>query len=85
MSNSRRSGCHAGRIARAVFDALARQNLITPAGSIETKGPQTFVRLDGAFDDLAKIRDLPIVANGKTLPLSAIANVERGYEDPACS
>ncbi|MDR6511973.1 multidrug efflux pump subunit AcrB [Novosphingobium capsulatum] len=68
---------------RAVFDALARQNLITPAGSVETKGPQTFVRLDGAFDDLAKIRDLPIVANGKTLPLSAIATVERGYEDPA--
>ncbi|NMN05052.1 MULTISPECIES: efflux RND transporter permease subunit [unclassified Novosphingobium] len=72
-----------GVSARAVFDALNRQNLVTPAGSVETKGQQMFVRLDGAFDDLAKIRDLPIVANGKTLPLSAIAKVERGYEDPA--
>jgi multidrug efflux pump subunit AcrB len=68
---------------RAIFDALAKQNLITPAGSIETKGQQVVVRLDGAFDDLSKIRDLPIVANGNTLRLSEIAKVERGYEDPA--
>lgn len=68
---------------RAIFDALAKQNLITPAGSIETKGQQVVVRLDGAFDDLAKIREVPIVAGGTTLRLSDVAKVERGYEDPA--
>ncbi len=68
---------------RDIFAALSSQNLITPAGSIETKGQQVVVRLDGAFDDLSKIRDLPIVANGNTLRLSEIAKVERGYEDPA--
>ncbi len=68
---------------RDIFTTLSRQNLITPAGSIETKGQQVVVRLDGAFDDLSKIRDLPIVANGNTLRLSEIAKVERGYEDPA--
>lgn len=68
---------------RAIFDALAQQNLITPAGSIETRGPQVQVRLDGAFDDLSKIRDVPVVANGNTLRLSQIAKVERGYEDPS--
>jgi multidrug efflux pump subunit AcrB len=68
---------------RAIFDALGKQNLITPAGSIETKGPSVVVRLDGAFDDLSKIRNLPIVANGNTLRLSEVAKVERGYEDPA--
>ncbi len=68
---------------RDIFTALSRQNLITPAGSIETKGRQVVVRLDGAFDDLSKIRHLPIVANGNTLRLSEIAKVERGYEDPA--
>lgn len=68
---------------RAIFDALAGQNLITPAGSIDTKGPQVVVRLDGAFDDLSRIRSLPIVANGSTLRLSDIATVKRGYEDPA--
>lgn len=68
---------------RAIFDALAKQNLMTPAGSIESKAQQVVVRLDGAFDDLSKIRDLPIIANDRTLRLSDIAKVERGYEDPA--
>ncbi|MFF7400043.1 efflux RND transporter permease subunit [Achromobacter sp. NPDC008082] len=66
-----------------VFAALNSQNALTPAGSVETKGPQIFIRLDGAFDELQKIRDTPVMANGRTLKLSDIANVERGYEDPA--
>ncbi len=68
---------------RDIFGALAKQNLVTPAGSIETKGQQVAIRLDGAFDDLSKIRDLPIIVNGNSLRLSEIAKVERGYEDPA--
>ena len=68
---------------RAIFAALAQQNLVTPAGAIEANGPQVQVRIDGAFDDLEKIRDLPVVANGKTLRLADVAEVRRGYEDPA--
>lgn len=52
------------------------------AGAIETRGAQIFIRLDGAFDELQKIRDTPLVAQGKTLTLSDVATVERGYEDP---
>ena len=66
-----------------IFAALNSQNLLTPAGSIDTQGPQVFVRLDGAFDKLQQIRDTPIVAQGRTLKLSDIATVKRGYEDPA--
>ena len=65
-----------------VFAALAKQNAITPAGSIDTSGPQVFMRLDGALDDLQKIRDTPIASGGRSLKLSDIATVERGYEDP---
>jgi multidrug efflux pump subunit AcrB len=68
---------------RAILSALAQQNLVTPAGAIEANGPQVQVRIDGAFDDLEKIRALPIVANGQTLRLADIAEVRRGYEDPA--
>ena len=68
---------------RAIFAALAQQNMITPAGAIEANGPQVQVRLDGAFDDLEKIGSLPIVAQGRTFPLSDVAAVRRGYEDPA--
>ncbi|QOL14152.1 efflux RND transporter permease subunit [Dickeya dianthicola] len=66
-----------------IFAALNNQNVLTPAGSIETKGPQVFVRVDGAFDNLEKIRQTPIVAQGRTLKLSDVATVERGYEDPS--
>ncbi|RMN27013.1 AcrB/AcrD/AcrF protein [Pseudomonas coronafaciens pv. zizaniae] len=66
-----------------VFTALNNQNALTAAGSVETRGPQVFIRLDGAFDELQKIRDTPIVAQGRTLKLSDIATVKRGYEDPA--
>lgn len=66
-----------------VFAALNSQNVLTPAGSIETKGPQVFLRVDGAFDNLDKIRQTPVAAQGRTLKLSDVATVERGYEDPA--
>lgn len=65
-----------------IFTALNSQNALAAAGSIETRGAQIFIRLDGAFDELQKIRDTPFVAQGKTLRLSDVATVERGYEDP---
>ncbi|HDR2375375.1 TPA: efflux RND transporter permease subunit [Enterobacter asburiae] len=65
-----------------IFSALNSQNALAAAGSIETRGAQIFIRLDGAFDELQKIRDTPFVAQGKTLKLSDVATVERGYEDP---
>ena len=66
-----------------VFAALNNQNALSPAGSVETSGPQVFIRLDGAFDTLQKIRDTPVIAQGRTLKLSDVATVKRGYEDPA--
>ncbi|WP_119303693.1 efflux RND transporter permease subunit [Dongia deserti] len=72
-----------GISAREIFEGLRRQNVVTPAGSIDTHGPQVFIRVDGAYDDLQKIADTPIVAAGRTLKLSDIAQVRRGYDDPA--
>ncbi len=68
---------------RDLFAALNGRNVMTPAGSIEAKGPQVFIRLDGAIDDLAAIRNTPVAAQGRTLKLGDIAEVKRGYEDPA--
>lgn len=69
--------------AQDVFAALNGQNALSPAGSVETRGPQVFIRLDGALDALQKIRDTPVAAQGRTLALSDIATVRRGQEDPA--
>ncbi len=66
-----------------IFSALNNQNALTPAGSIDTKGTKVFIRIEGAFDQLQKIRDTPISAKGRILKLSDVATVERGYEDPS--
>lgn len=68
---------------RDLFSALNDRNLVTPAGAIETQGPQVLIRLDGAIDSLETIKETPIVVGGRTLKLGDIADVKRGYEDPA--
>src|SRR5713226_1269614 len=72
-----------GVSARDIFDALVSENVVTPSGSIDTRNQQVFIRLDGPFDDLQKIRDTPITAGRRSFRLSEVADVERGYEDPA--
>ncbi|SEG72642.1 efflux RND transporter permease subunit [Bosea lathyri] len=71
-----------GVSAQDIITALQRQNTVTPAGSIDTSGPQMFIRVDGAYQGLKTIADTPIVAAGRTLKLSDIADVRRGYQDP---
>src|SRR5205809_6311347 len=71
-----------GVSAQDIVAALQRQNTVTRAGSIDTQGPQVFIRLNGAYDSVQSIANTPIVAAGRTLKLSDIAEVRRGYEDP---
>lgn len=72
-----------GVSAQDIVAALQRQNTVTPAGSVDTRGPRVFIRIDGAYDSVRAIADTPVVAAGRTLRLSDIAEVRRGYEDPA--
>ncbi|OCJ66316.1 multidrug transporter [Agrobacterium tumefaciens] len=72
-----------GVSAQQVAAALQNQNTLTPAGSIDTRGPQVFIRFDGAYNNIQAIADTPIVAGGRTLKLSDLADIRRGYEDPA--
>jgi len=71
-----------GVSAQDIIAALQRQNTVTPAGSIDTKGPQVFIRVNGAYDNVQAIADTPIAAAGRMLKLSDVADVRRGYEDP---
>ena len=43
--------------AQEIVAALQRQNTVTPAGSIDTRGPQVFIRVDGAYDSVQAIAD----------------------------
>lgn len=68
---------------QAIFDAIAAQNAMTAAGAFQTSADEVQVRVSGDLASLAALRDLPIRAGGTVLRLGDIAQVRRGYEDPA--
>lgn len=67
----------------AVLEALAAQNVVEPAGVVQTAAQAVPLRTTGAFDSLDAVRATAITANGRVLRLGDIAEVRRGYEDPA--
>jgi multidrug efflux pump len=69
--------------ADAVLGALASQNLIQPPAQFETSTRLVPVRVSGGFDDLDAVRATPISAGGRVLRVGDVAEVTRGYEDPA--
>ncbi|MBL8575215.1 MAG: efflux RND transporter permease subunit [Hyphomicrobiaceae bacterium] len=68
--------------ASAIFDSLARQNAIAAAGTIDTQAQRMPLRVSGALDGVATVRDTPIAAGGRVFRLGDIAEVSRGYMDP---
>jgi len=70
---------------QTIFDSVARQNAVTPAGTIETSADRIDVRVTGAFKGEAAIAEVPIEAGGATFRLGDIATIKRGYEDPPSS
>jgi multidrug efflux pump len=65
-----------------IFETVARQNSVTPSGRIDTSDDRVYVRVDGAFDAMEAISEVPIQADGKVFRLGDIATIRRGYEDP---
>jgi len=66
----------------AVFDALARQNLVAPAGSVEAAADRVQVRVDGSLKSVRDVGNVSIETGGQLLKLSDLATVRAGYEDP---
>jgi multidrug efflux pump subunit AcrB len=66
----------------AVFDALARQNLVTPAGSADTPHDRVQVRVDGRLSNVRDVSNVTLEVGGQLLRLADIATVRAGYEDP---
>lgn len=66
----------------AVFDALARQNLVTPAGSADATHDRVQVRVDGGLKSAADVANVALEVGGQLLRLADIATVRTGYEDP---
>lgn len=66
----------------AVFDALARQNLVAPAGSADATHDRVQVRVDGGLHGTADVSNVTLEVGGQLLRLADIATVRTGYEDP---
>jgi multidrug efflux pump len=66
----------------AVFDTLARQNLVAPAGSSDTTHDRVQVRVDGQLGGVQDIANVTLDVGGQLLRLGDIATVRSGYEDP---
>lgn len=66
-----------------IANAVKGQNAMTPAGMIDTKSDNVYLRISGVFEDVEAVRNLPINANGQIFRLGDIATVERRYTEPS--
>ncbi|MCF7223255.1 efflux RND transporter permease subunit [Marilutibacter chinensis] len=69
--------------AQAVQQALEQQNAMVPAGFFETPSSRVPLRVDGRFGTVEEIRDFPIRVGDRTFRLGDVAEVRRGFADPA--
>jgi len=67
---------------QALFDSLAKQNAVTPAGEFQTEGQRIPLRVTGALHGVDAVKETPVFAGGRTFRLGDIAEVTHGYEDP---
>jgi multidrug efflux pump len=67
---------------QALFDSLAKQNNVVPAGTIETSAQRVPLRVTGALDGVQAVAETPVESNGRVFRLGDIATVTHGYVDP---
>ena len=67
---------------QALFDSLAKQNNVTPAGTVETSSQRVPLRVTGAFDGVKAVAESPVESNGRVFRLGDIATVTHGFVDP---
>jgi multidrug efflux pump subunit AcrB len=65
-----------------IFAAIAAQNTVRPAGTINTGTENLALRVSGAFRNYTDILDVSLNAGGRTIRLGDIATVRRGFVDP---
>jgi multidrug efflux pump len=65
-----------------IVATLQAQNLVRPAGVIQTEQERVFLRVTGAFDSEHDIEAVNFVAGDRIIRLGDIATVRRGFVDP---
>lgn len=71
-----------GLTPQALFDSLAKQNNVVPAGTVETSSQRVPLRVTGALDGAQAVAETPVESNGRVFRLGDIASVTHGFVDP---
>lgn len=66
----------------SVVATLQAQNVVRPAGVVQSGDERVALRVSGAFDSEQDIEAVNFLANGRLVRLGDIATVHRGYVDP---
>jgi multidrug efflux pump subunit AcrB len=66
----------------ALIAALQAQNVVQPAGTIQTGNETLSLRVSGAFRSEQDVANVNFAVGGRMLRLSDIAQVRRGFADP---
>ena len=67
----------------AIQEALAKQNSVTSAGYFETGTDRIQVRVSGALKSVDDLKKMPLLVGDKTIQLGDVADVYRGFSEPA--
>ena len=67
---------------QALFDSLAKQNNVVPAGTVETSSQRVPLRVTGALDGVKAVAETPVESNGRVFRLGDIATISHGFVDP---
>ncbi|MDY0021272.1 efflux RND transporter permease subunit [Arenimonas caeni] len=63
--------------------AIDEQNAVAPASFFETATDRVQLRVSGRFDSVEEIRNFPIRVGDRSFRLGDVADVHRGFADPA--
>ena len=66
-----------------VQQAIEAQNSVNYSSFFETETDRVQLRVSGAFGSVEEIRDFPVRAGGRSFRLGDIADIQRGFADPA--
>lgn len=66
-----------------LLTALKQQSAMVPAGMVNTDTNNVYLRINGIFDSVDAVKNMPVRINNQTIRLGDIADVTMTYKDPS--
>ncbi|WP_316171698.1 efflux RND transporter permease subunit [Bradyrhizobium sp. SZCCHNRI1058] len=70
---------------RTILNALQAQNAVSPSGVLQAGPERVAVRVSGQFTSEESLKAINLRINDRFFPLTDVATITRGYEDPPTS